>query len=174
MTQQNSCAVTLEEYYQVAERKTARLFSVSAHLGGLCAHTADTSLKTLSAFGHHFGMAYQMANDVLDYDPKPGKNIGDDLAEGKPTLPFILAHTHGNATQKVALEQALLAGKGISDVVEIMQATQAFDRAYKAIQAHLSAALTQLQYLPDNRYRATFSALCAYVAHSLKNVSLSE
>src|SRR5246127_5831770 len=104
---------TEQRYLEVIYRKTAKLFEAGAEVAAVLAGAPATVRRALSTFGRPLGTAYQLGDDVLDYRSDPqqrGKNLGDDLAEGKPTLPLIHALKHGDATQRIAIRRAIEEG----------------------------------------------------------------
>ena len=101
---------TEARYMEVIHRKTATLFEAGARLGAVAADRPAADEQALAAYGLHLGTAFQLIDDVLDYSASPeemGKNIGDDLAEGKPTLPLIRAMRHGTPEQRTLLRQVV-------------------------------------------------------------------
>jgi hypothetical protein len=106
----NDPETTEQRYLEVIYRKTARLFEAGAEVAAVLAETPLEMQRSLAKFGRHLGTAYQLVDDVLDYRSDPatrGKNIGDDLAEGKPTLPLIHALKHGTDEQKAVVRSAI-------------------------------------------------------------------
>src|SRR6186713_1874675 len=115
---------TEQRYLEVIYRKTARLFEAGAEVAAVLANTAPEVQHALAAYGRHLGTAYQLVDDVLDYRSDPatrGKNIGDDLAEGKPTLPLIHALKNGTDAQKQVIRHAIENG-GIDQLEAIIAA----------------------------------------------------
>ena len=110
-----NCDLGEADYFEVIRCKTALLFEAASHTGGLlakktCADVSDAQVEHMRLFGLHFGMAYQLLDDWLDYNGDSvsmGKNVGDDLAEGKLTLPLIHALQHSNHDDKVVIQHAL-------------------------------------------------------------------
>jgi octaprenyl-diphosphate synthase len=101
------------DYMEVIYRKTAKLFEAGTRIGAILAHQEDGIEQALATYGRHLGQAFQLVDDALDYDAKPeefGKNIGDDLAEGKPTLPLIYAMAHGSAAERHMIREAIETG----------------------------------------------------------------
>src|SRR5690606_32190287 len=97
-------------YFDVIERKTAKLFEAGMEIGGILAEAAADQLAALRAYGMQLGTAFQLIDDVLDYDGDEkefGKHVGDDLAEGKPTLPLIFAMREGNADERELIRTAI-------------------------------------------------------------------
>src|SRR5688572_30249072 len=106
--------VTEARYLRVIELKTARLFQAAAQLGAIAADAGEKAQRQMARYGHELGMAFQIEDDLLDYRASPeesGKNLGTDLAEGKPTLPLIHALKHGSPAQKDLVQTALREGK---------------------------------------------------------------
>ena len=115
--------VSEEKYMEVIHNKTAMLFEAASHTGALLARANDDREQALSAYGKHLGLAFQLVDDVLDYrgDAETmGKNVGDDLAEGKTTLPLIYAMAKGSADEKQLIRQAIRKG-GLDDLPRILQ-----------------------------------------------------
>jgi octaprenyl-diphosphate synthase len=148
---------TEQRYLEVIYRKTGRLFEAGAEVAAVLAGAPPVHQAALAAFGKHLGTAYQLIDDVLDYKSDPatrGKNLGDDLAEGKPTLPLLHALRHGNDEQRalirLAIEQGGLAQLG--PIVEAIENTGGLDYAINFAQRETAQALTALDSLPDTRY----------------------
>jgi octaprenyl-diphosphate synthase len=155
---------TEQRYLEVIYRKTGRLFEAGAEVSAVLAGAAPAHQAALAAFGKHLGTAYQLIDDVLDYKSDPatrGKNLGDDLAEGKPTLPLLHALRHGNDDQRalirLAIEQGGLAQLG--PIVEAIEVTGGLEYAVGFAQRETAQALATLQALPDSRYRTALAAL---------------
>ena len=129
---------TEQRYLEVIYRKTGRLFEAGAEVAAVLAGAPPAHQAALAAYGKHLGTAYQLIDDVLDYKSDPatrGKNLGDDLAEGKPTLPLLHALRHGNDEQRalirLAIEQGGLAQLG--PIVEAIETTGGLDYAINYI-----------------------------------------
>src|SRR5246500_5884839 len=104
---------TEQRYLEVIYRKTAKLFEAGAEVAAVLAEVSAERRAALAAYGRHLGTAYQLVDDVLDYRSSPaerGKNLGNDLAEGKPTLPLIHALRHGSEAQRTAIREAIRNG----------------------------------------------------------------
>ncbi|MEM9172879.1 MAG: polyprenyl synthetase family protein, partial [Pseudomonadota bacterium] len=115
-----------DQYREVIYRKTAKLFEAGAQIAGIISGHDESVLARLSLFGRELGTAFQLVDDALDYSASAeelGKNIGDDLAEGKPTLPLIHAIHHGNATQRELIRSAIENG-GVDQLPEILKAIE--------------------------------------------------
>jgi octaprenyl-diphosphate synthase len=109
----NNPNTTEADYMEVIYRKTAKLFEAGTRIGAILAHCDGTVEQALASYGRHLGLAFQLVDDALDYDADPeelGKNIGDDLADGKPTLPLIHAMKHGSAAERHMIREAIEAG----------------------------------------------------------------
>jgi octaprenyl-diphosphate synthase len=145
---------TEQRYLEVIYRKTGRLFEAGAEVAAVLAGAPPAQQAALARFGKHLGIAYQLVDDVLDYKSDPatrGKNLGDDLAEGKPTLPLLHALRHGNDEQRalirLAIEQGGLAQLG--PIVEAIEATGGLEYAAGFAQRETAQALAALEALPD-------------------------
>jgi len=151
-------------YLKVIHYKTAKLFEASARLGAiLCEADAHTEAQ-LAQYGLHLGAAFQIIDDVLDYSGKTeeiGKNLGDDLAEGKATLPLIHAMREGTAAQAGAVRNALEQADRelLPQVLEAIAATGALDYSRQVAQTEARRALECLQCLPDSPQRQALAAL---------------
>lgn len=122
----NNPQTTEAAYFRVIERKTAQLFDAATRIGALLAGLDDKDQATFGAIGMNLGIAFQLADDVLDYQAHAGalgKSLGDDLAEGKPTLPLIHAMAHASADELVVLESAIREGgrERLDDVLSIIR-----------------------------------------------------
>jgi octaprenyl-diphosphate synthase len=109
----NNPDTTEADYMEVIYRKTAKLFEAGTRIGAILAHRDNALEQMLATYGRHLGLAFQLVDDALDYDADPnelGKNIGDDLADGKPTLPLIHAMKHGSAAERHMIREAIEAG----------------------------------------------------------------
>ena len=159
--------VTEAEYLEVVRRKTAMLFQAAAHTGAvLCCDDPDL-IDALRRYGLHFGMAYQLVDDWLDYagDGRVmGKDPGDDLAEGKVTLPLIHTMAHGRATDGTVVRQAITA-RSAGDFTRVADAVQrsgglAYTKS-RAVEA-ADRAMEETLVLPPSPYRDALEALAAF------------
>src|SRR5262249_2419792 len=144
---------TEQRYLEVIYRKTARLFQAGAEVAAVLADSSAERRAALAAFGRHVGTAYQLVDHVLDYRPRPaerGKNLGDDLAEGKPTLPLIHALRHGTEAQRAAIREAIKnGGRGqLESVVAAIDSTGGLEYAAQLARTEADAALARLALLP--------------------------
>ena len=156
-------------YLRVIRYKTAKLFEASTRLGAVLGGAAPAREAAMAAYGMHLGTAFQLVDDILDYSGDPastGKNVGDDLAEGKPTLPLIHAIRHGDAQEAALVRQAIEEG-GCADVGAVLAAirrTGALDYARAAAEAELSrarAALDALEPSPDQEVLLSLTVFAA-------------
>lgn len=150
-------AVTEANYFSVIDKKTAILFASACEVAALLSEAKPEQREALRAYGHHVGTAFQLVDDALDYRGNAedlGKNLGDDLAEGKPTLPLIYAMERGNTEQSALIAQAIRTGdvSRLPQVMEVLEATQAMTYTLDLARAQVSRAREQLRALPDNRF----------------------
>ena len=158
---------TEQRYLEVIYRKTARLFQAGAEVAAVLAEVSAERRAALAAYGRHLGTAYQLVDDVLDYRSSPaerGKNLGDDLAEGKPTLPLIQALRAGSAAQREAIREAIRnGGRGqLEAVVDAIESTGGLDYAARLARAEANEALRTLAQLPDSAYKNALAALANF------------
>jgi octaprenyl-diphosphate synthase len=168
----NDPETTEQRYLEVIYRKTARLFEAGAEVAAVLAKTAPEMQQTLAKFGRHLGTAYQLVDDVLDYRSDPatrGKNIGDDLAEGKPTLPLIHALKHGTDAQKEIVRHAIENG-GIDQldaIISAIDSTGGLDYTMELARSESDKALAALAPLADTPYKQALGSLARFaVTHT--------
>ena len=147
-----------EGYLQVIRYKTAKLFEAATRLGAILGECGADIEDAMAAYGVHLGTAFQLIDDVLDYSGDHaliGKNVGDDLAEGKTTLPLIYAMKHGTPGQAELVRQAILGGRldELNAVLEAIRVTGALDYARAQAQAESRTACAALEALPNSNYR---------------------
>ncbi|MFD1261775.1 polyprenyl synthetase family protein [Entomomonas asaccharolytica] len=160
-------STTEEIYMQVIRGKTAMLFEASTHSAGVLAKATPEQCEALRCFGDALGIAFQLVDDLLDYRGSTddlGKNVGDDLAEGKPTLPLIYAMKHGNAEQSAIVRRAIQ--KGGTDQLElinqIVQETGALDYTAQLARDYAAKAINYLAILPDSTYKSALIDLTEF------------
>lgn len=156
-----------EQYLQVIRAKTARLFETAAQLGPILAESPPAHEHALARYGLHLGIAYQLVDDVLDYDgaaAEIGKNVGDDLAEGKPTLPLIHAMRTGTAAQSTVIRKAIEHGGRdyIDAVIDAVESTGAITYTSRAAAAEADSALEALTEIPRSPYRDALESLAEF------------
>ena len=159
--------VTEEDYYSVIDKKTARLFRAAAHSGAVLAGAASPLCGELAEYGHHLGMVFQLTDDILDYRGDAneiGKNLGDDLAEGKPTLPLIHILSHGTPEQAALVRQVIREGgrDKFDDVLEAIEQTGAIDYALSIAETHKQQALALLDNLPDSPEKSAMADIATF------------
>jgi octaprenyl-diphosphate synthase len=158
---------TEERYMDVIYCKTAKLFEAAAQLGAVLAGRPEPEERALAGYGRRLGIAFQLIDDMLDYsasNEELGKNIGDDLAEGKPTLPLIYAIRHGNAEEVAVIREVIARGgrESIEVVTKTIESTGAL--AYTATLAKREAALAleALDLLPASSYKEALIGLAEF------------
>ncbi|MEW8625488.1 MAG: polyprenyl synthetase family protein [Candidatus Thiodiazotropha sp.] len=155
------------EYMEVIKRKTATLFEAGSRLGGVVAETTEQQQQALADYGLHLGIAFQLVDDALDYhssNEEIGKNIGDDLAEGKPTLPLIQAMKKSDQQQRQRLATIIENG-GLDEIEFVLQAIQnsdAISYTQQLAQHHAELAKQALKLLPDSDYCQALAELADY------------
>lgn len=165
----NDPDITEESYMQVIYSKTARLFEAAAHSSAILANATAEQEQALQDYGRHLGTAFQLIDDVLDYSADNatlGKNVGDDLNEGKPTLPLLHAMRHGSAQQSQLIRQAIEQGNGrylLETVLETMQQCGSLHYTRQRAEEEADKAIHALQVLPESRYRLALEGL-AHIA----------
>ena len=152
-------------YLEVIRRKTAKLFEAAARLGGVVARSPLE--ERLAAYGTHVGTAFQLIDDVLDYsgdETTIGKSLGDDLAEGKPTLPLIRTMACGSAAQAATVRRAIVEGgrADFAQVLEAVRATGALDYARAVATREAEGARRALQPLPASAHRDSLLELASF------------
>ncbi|MGQ7847865.1 polyprenyl synthetase family protein [Granulosicoccus sp. 3-233] len=155
------------QYIQVIEAKTARLFQAATELGAVLAGESADIQAALASYGMHLGTAFQIADDVLDYKSDSdtmGKNIGDDLAEGKTTLPLIHAMRDGTDAQAAVIAETIRAGglERLPEVLEIIRQTDALDKSMNRAHESASRAIDALIALPASPYRDALQQIARY------------
>jgi len=145
-------------YLQVIRFKTAKLFEAATRLGAILGGAALEQEEAMAAYGMHLGTAFQLIDDVLDYsgdNKTTGKNVGDDLAEGKPTLPLIYAIKHGSAAEAALIRKAIEEG-GLGELQQVIAAirrTDALDYTRRQAESEARAASAALAASPNSRQR---------------------
>jgi octaprenyl-diphosphate synthase len=145
-------------YLRVIRYKTAKLFEAATRLGAILGNAGAGAEEAMAAYGAHLGTAFQLIDDILDYSGEHaviGKNVGDDLAEGKTTLPLIYAMKHGTRSQAQLVRHAIQSG-GLTElgaVLEAIKASGALDYARRQAQAESRTACAALEGLPRSAYR---------------------
>ncbi len=158
---------TETEYMEVIKRKTATLFEAGARLGGVIADAPQEMQRALADYGLHLGIAFQLVDDALDYqsdNQEIGKNIGDDLAEGKPTLPLIESLKQAAPEQRTRLSHIIENGglEEIDFVMQMIQESGAIDYTLNLARQEAEQAKQALQNLPDGPYKEALLQLADF------------
>nr|WP_050983155.1 polyprenyl synthetase family protein [Cupriavidus basilensis] len=159
--------VTVERYLQVIRYKTAKLFEASAQLGAVLAGADAATEEAAAEYGRRIGTAFQLIDDMLDYTASAeqmGKNAGDDLREGKPTLPLLHLLEHGSVEQRTLAREAIVQGgtEHFDAVFTAIHACGALEVTFQAAQREAEAAEQAAQRFPDSPLKQTLIDLCAF------------
>ncbi|MCL5425377.1 MAG: octaprenyl diphosphate synthase [Gammaproteobacteria bacterium] len=157
-------SISEEDYFETILGKTAMLFEAASHSGAVLAEATPEQEHALQYYGRYLGLAFQLIDDLLDYQGDAetmGKNVGDDLAEGKPTLPLIHAMEQGTPEQAKLIRQVIRDGglEQLDTVLEIVHATGALDYTRQRAEEMADKALEQLEILPPSVYRDSMAQL---------------
>lgn len=156
-------------YMRVIYSKTARLFEVAGQSAAIVANATEIQEKALQDYGRYLGTAFQLVDDVLDYSANAqdlGKNIGDDLMEGKPTLPLLHAMRHGNEEQAALIREAIEQGgkrEIIDEILAIMAEHKSLDYAMGRAKQEAQKAVDAISILPESQYKQALISL-AYLS----------
>jgi len=154
-------------YLEVIYRKTARLFEAGAQIAAIVAHAPRDVEAALTRYGKHLGIAFQLIDDALDYRgdaEELGKNVGDDLAEGKPTLPLIHALRHGDSATARMIRDVIEQG-GTEDqapIRAVIESTGGLDYTARLAESEAELALEALAQIPASAYRDALGALARF------------
>ncbi len=160
--------ITEENYVEIISRKTAMLFQAAAHAGSVLAGASETDESALRNYGMHLGISFQLVDDMLDYDgatEQLGKNVGDDLAEGKMTLPLIVAIEKGDQAQQEFVREAILNGgvENLQAIVETVHATGGLEYTADFADLERRKALGCLEGIEGSVYREAMETLINFV-----------
>lgn len=162
----SNAEATENTYMQVIQSKTAILFQAAAECGAILAHSDADTRAALRAYGNHLGIAFQLIDDLLDYDGDAeamGKNVGDDLAEGKPTLPLIHTMQHGSSSEVELIRQALtardLGSSQLNEVISLVRGSGALVYTREKAEHEARQAHQCLTGLPESDYRDSMAAM---------------
>ncbi len=167
----NDPDTTEESYMQVIYCKTAKLFEAATRLAAVITKQDSATEKAMADYGMYLGTAFQLVDDIMDYtaDAKEmGKNIGDDLAEGKPTLPLLYTMAHGTIEQKQLVRDAIEHGNGmerLDDILSAMKQTGALVYTQKKAEIEADKAINALSVLPESDYKQALVALAHIAAN---------
>jgi len=163
----HDAATTEERYFDVIHRKTAKLFEAGTQIAAILARGSSRHEGAMVRYGRHLGTAFQLVDDALDYQAGPeqrGKNFGEDLAEGKPTLPLIYALKHGSAAEQKLIRDAIEQG-GTAELERIMHAiesTGGLEYTARLARREADLATEALADLPESAYRAALRELADF------------
>jgi len=169
----NDPQTTEEQYLQVIYCKTAKLFEAATRLAAVISNQNDKIEQALADYGKYLGTAFQLVDDIMDYtaDAKEmGKNVGDDLSEGKPTLPLLYAMKHGDTKQKQLIHDAIEHSNGmdnLDDILIAMKQTGALVYTQKKAEIEADKAINALSILPESKYKQALISL-AHIAANRK------
>ena len=161
--------VDTENYMRVIHCKTAKLFEAAMRLGAILSKASAADEQAVAQYGMHLGTAFQLVDDVLDYSAdelQTGKHLGDDLAEGKPTLPLIYAMQHGSAGQAAVVRSAIEEGDmgKFVEVLQIIRATGALDFTRQQALREAESACAAIASLPDSKHKQCLLELAHFAA----------
>ena len=150
--------VSVDDYLRVIRFKTAKLFEASARLGAVLAEADPATEEACAAYGRSLGTAFQLVDDLLDYEgatEQLGKNVGDDLREGKPTLPLLIAMERGSDDERRVVRHAIEHGEvaRLAEIVTIVRNTGALAATRDAARTEADKARASLEVLPSSPYR---------------------
>lgn len=158
--------VSEESYFSVIEKKTAKLFEAACQLGAVLAGKSGLE-EALATFGRELGTAFQVTDDVLDYTADAGtlgKNIGDDLAEGKPTLPLILSRKQLGQDDQAVVDETIRQGgiDRIDQIIQMIRSSGALGESIKIARQHAQEAAQSVEVLPASTWKNAMLALASY------------
>ncbi|HCI12408.1 MAG TPA: octaprenyl diphosphate synthase [Gallionellaceae bacterium] len=165
----NDADVDIPSYMRVIHYKTAKLFEAAMRLGAILGKASSADEEAAAKYGMHLGTAFQLIDDVLDYsadEAQTGKHLGDDLAEGKPTLPLIFSMQNGTPEQAAIVRGAIEQGdvSKFADVLEIIHATDALEFTRQQALSEAEAACAAISALDDSQYKQSLLQLAHFAA----------
>ena len=160
-------AVTEANYLNVIHKKTGALFEAACETAAVLAGCSAEEQESLKLYGRHLGSAFQLVDDALDYrgnSEELGKNVGDDLAEGKPTLPLIYAMAHGTAEQAALVREAIeqKSADKLDEIVAAIEACGALDYTLDRARREVELANEKLEFLPDGEHKTALQQLASF------------
>jgi octaprenyl-diphosphate synthase len=160
---------TEELYMQVIQNKTAILFEAAAKSGAMLSGADQKSVSAMAEFGLQLGLAFQLIDDALDYigdADELGKNVGDDLAEGKSTLPLIYTMAHGSSADRNLIQQSLraesLTPQQLQEVIALVKNSGALEYTQELASTKTTAAVKALEALPNSEYKTALKDLVEF------------
>ena len=166
----NNPDITEADYMEVIYRKTAKLFEAGTRIGAILSAQDEPMEQALVSYGRHLGQAFQLVDDALDYDATPeefGKNIGDDLAEGKPTLPLIYAMAHGSAAERHMIREAIQTGgtRNLTSIQLAIETSGGLRYTAERARQEVEIAINALASLPQSKFRDGLLGLAQFAIH---------
>jgi octaprenyl-diphosphate synthase len=163
----NDPDTTEQRYFEVIYRKTAKLFEAGAQIAAIVASAPAPVERAMVDYGRHLGTAFQLVDDALDYMASPeqlGKNLGDDLAEGKPTLPVIYTLTHAPAAEAARLRRAIEHGEveELDAITRLIEHSGGLQYTARRAREEKDAAIAALQAVPPSRFRDALAGLAEF------------
>ncbi|OAI48698.1 octaprenyl diphosphate synthase [Gammaproteobacteria bacterium SCGC AG-212-F23] len=164
----NNPATSEAAYFEVIQRKTGKLFEVAAQTGAALSNYTVQQMHAMQQYGMQLGIAYQLIDDALDYKSstaETGKNIGNDLAEGKPTLPLIYALQKAKPNEIKLIQNAIQTSsdKDLNAILSIIESTGAIEYTANTAKQRIQEANTMLSHIPDSPYRKSLYELAEFV-----------
>ena len=158
--------LAVEDYLQVIRFKTAKLFEASARLGAILGKADAATEEACADFGRRLGTAFQLVDDLLDYEGRSeelGKNVGDDIREGKATLPILLAMARCSPEEREMLREAIRTGEveRLNQIIDVVRRTGAIEATRDAAEDEIARARANLDVLPTGRARDALLELCS-------------
>jgi octaprenyl-diphosphate synthase len=162
--------LAVQDYLQVIRFKTAKLFEASARLGAVLAGASTAVEEACASYGRSLGTAFQLVDDLLDYEGNSdelGKNVGDDLREGKPTLPLLVAMERATDAERLLIRHAIENGEleKLPEILTIVRRTGALDATRASARAEAEQAQAALSALPPSAAREALLELCVRSVH---------
>lgn len=159
---------TESEYLEIITRKTAMLFQAASHSGAVLAQAGEPAETALRDYGIHLGIAFQLVDDLLDYEGDAdtlGKNVGDDLAEGKVTLPVIDAMRNCSTKEKAFICNAITSGgvENLPEMISLVKSTGALSYTAELANTERQQAIDSLLCLPESPYKSAMDSLVNFV-----------
>ena len=163
----NDPETTEKQYLNTIQHKTAKLFEAASGLGAIIAGNSEDEILSMNTYGRHVGTAFQLIDDALDYESSSemlGKNIGDDLAEGKPTLPLLYAMWNGTKQESTIIREAIISGglQHLHEIKDAIKSTGAIQYTLKLAQSEASNGLAALEVLPNSIFKSALEELAFF------------
>ena len=163
----NNADITDEDYLKVIHYKTAKLFEAATQLGAIISKASDDDETALSLYGMHLGTAFQLVDDILDLSGNSdeiGKNLGDDLAEGKPTLPLLYAMRNSSAEQSQLIRNAIEQGglEHLPHVIEAVKNSGALAHVKKLAETEAEKCRQAIAHFPESTFKQAMFALAEF------------